>query len=141
MVHLHITLTPAQLSAHTGYSGGTLSRVRLIGYKAEGLTSTQSIFFTIRNQNVAQIYGNVHTSYFPLFFDQFPDQLVNLNNPLWVTNNQRWNDAHQLQFDLVDITGVRFTQFTRLFLMFEVDDYPQTQLYSNLDIDLSLQQQ
>lgn len=140
--HLLVELTPNGTTVLTGYSAGTIHAVRLIEYKGEGLLSTtNTIFFTIRNQNVSQIYGNVHTSYYPLFFDRVPDQFIMLNNPINITNGQRWNDAHQLQFDLVDRLGNTFTQFTRLYLMFDILDSPQNELFSNVELDLTLEQQ
>lgn len=91
---------------------------------------------------MAQLYGNVHSSYFPLFFDNFPSDLHHLKLPMHISNQfQRWNDAHLLQFQLVDTAGNTFKSFSKIYLFFEVDDFVQTELKSNRDIDFALEQQ
>lgn len=140
MPYLNVLLTPTATSVVTNYGTGTLWGVRLQEYYAAGLTSTDPIFFTIRNQNVGQVYGNIHSSFYPLYFNQFPNNRVQLHHPMDITNGQYWNDAHQLQFQLVNSAGQPFTQFSQLFLKFSVHDQLNKSLGQNQYIDESLQQ-
>lgn len=116
-----------------------LRRVELISYYAEGLASTSPLHFMVRNQNTSPIYGNVHANHFPLYFNKFPNCFTHLEKPLVITEGQCWNNAHVLQFDILDSSNNQPAVFTSLYLMFRVEDNCEP-LPTNLDIDQELQQ-
>jgi len=123
MPHLIVTLTSPKQTINTGFGTHKVSRIKLIGYSAQGLPDSQTLYFMIRNQAVTATYGNHGSPRFPLIFSKFPEDALYPNHPIHILkSNDAWTDSRQLDFEVSDSTGALAT-FTRLDLVFKVSEH------------------
>lgn len=110
------------ISVNFGLEG--VSRVRLHSYQFVGIASPapSPLFLRIKNQPTTAIYGNGPQG-FPLYFsgNGVQDYSYEYNNQIVVAEGDNvWNNAHALDFEIVDFFGLPAI-FDAAVILFEME--------------------
>jgi len=93
--------------------------VSLIQYHVRRDDVTGSpLFFSLTNVPVSDNYGNLNTSYYPLYLDKTNDPKF-LNIPIQINApDVKWNDYKQIVVDVRDLSG-GVPDFDEIYFLFQ----------------------